>query len=67
MAGFGWWGQNYGLSWVVTTKLWLVVGGCGLSHDLVLFISYHFKGLYETTCYKTKSNISQVFFSLTAL
>ena len=59
---------------MVVTKLWLVVGGDdkimagrGLSHDLVLFISYHFKGLYETTCYKTKSNISQVFFSLTAL
>ena len=26
-------------------------------------INYHIKGLYETTCYKAKSNFSQVFFS----
>ena len=28
--------------------------------------NFYFKGLYKTTCYKTKSNLSQVFFSLTA-
>ena len=26
-------------------------------------INYHIKGLYKTTCYKTKSNFSQFFFS----
>ena len=26
-------------------------------------INYHIKGLYKTTCYKTKSNLSQFFFS----
>ena len=26
-------------------------------------VNYHIKGLYKTTCYKTKSNFSQFFFS----
>ena len=26
-------------------------------------INYHIKGLYKTTCYKTRSNLSQFFFS----
>ena len=39
----GWWQQNYGLSWVVGAKLWLIVGGGdkimagrGWSHDLLM-------------------------------
>ena len=30
-------------------------------------INYHIKGRYKTTCYKTKSNFSQFFFSLLLL
>ena len=26
-TGYGWWYQNYDWSWVVVTKLWLVMGG----------------------------------------
>ena len=36
MAGRDWLQQNYGWSWVVGEKLWLVMGGCGWLHDLVM-------------------------------
>ena len=29
VGGRGWWGLNYGWSWVVVIKLWLIVGGGG--------------------------------------
>ena len=41
VAGRGWWQQNYGWSRVVAAKLWLVVDGCGWSHNLVMpFINF---------------------------
>ena len=37
--------------------------GCKWALRNKKMINYHIKGLYKTTCYKTKSNLSQFFFS----
>ena len=45
-------------SWYQKEKIWL-----WMSLRNKKMINYHIKGLYKTTCYKTKSNFSQFFFS----
>ena len=45
-------------SWYQKAKI-----GLRMSLRSKKMINYHFKGLYKTTCYKTKSNFSQFFFS----
>ena len=45
-------------SWYQKAKI-----GLQMSLRSKKMINYDFKGLYKTTCYKTKSNFSQFFFS----
>ena len=45
-------------SWYQKAKI-----GLRMSLQNKKMINYHIKGLYKTTCYKTKSNFSQFFFS----
>ena len=45
-------------SWYQKAKI-----GLRMSWQNKKMINYHIKGLYQTTCYKTKSNFSQFFFS----
>ena len=59
MTGCRWWWQNYGWFWVVVAKLWLLVGGRGLSWQNVrwLWMVVRFSNTYKISLNAAKQKL----------